>query len=101
MMPSSFANQYCFFAVEKDSQNKANEYDTLDTCIRTQVRVEITKRSRRNEDVLSSSPMSGVVNFRPIVKTPRLVSWEIWTRSVRDWLTTLESVVPLKGCIEP
>ena len=37
MMPFDFRSQYCPFEMEKESQNKADEYDVLDTCLKTQI----------------------------------------------------------------
>lgn len=46
MMPFSFRSQYCSFEMEKESQNKADEYDVLETCLKTQIQVGIIKRGR-------------------------------------------------------
>ena len=60
---------------------------------------DIDQKGNPRVDVLSSSPILEIwpgrfrrvellemVRFRPMVRTPRLGSWEIWTRSVRDWI---------------
>lgn len=49
---SSFRSQYCFSEIGKESQNKADEYDSRETSLRTQTGVPNKEESLRNADVL-------------------------------------------------
>ena len=62
MMPSSLRSQYCFFEMEKDSQNKADMYDTLEACLGTHLGYILERnRPKGRRTVIESNVWSGEI----------------------------------------
>ena len=78
--------------MENSAQDDASELSDLKKRLQSSCGQLLRYSLRRNENLLSASLMSGVVRSCPMAKAPRLLSLEIWIRSVQDFLKASKSV---------